>query len=439
MPGKFSPGDVVGCKGGPVRILEYLGEGGQGEVYAVEQNGKKKALKWYKPGGTGRDPEAFYTNLCSNAAKGAPDGKLFIWPEAVTERKDGSFGYVMPLRPEGYHEISEYLLTAVRFRSMQTAVDAALNIARAFRLLHNGGYCYQDLNDGNFFIRPETGEVLVCDNDNVAPEGKHTGIIGKPGYIAPELIRQMPGAVRSPDSLSDRFSMSIIVFMLLCLTRPLEGRRCVRESRTDEFMAKVYGDDAHFILEDPDHPDYGPDETAHRNVYSWWPALPPYVKKFFLRAFGRKAMDNPAFRPTEADWVDLLVRFRSDIVKCACGATVLTRDGRPTKCGKCGKPIRIPCRLQLEKKGYCLPGLPDSRIYRCMVGACDADESLTLVGRVSGGEGGEEPGIQNLSEKYWNAETPSGRQRKAMPQETVPLRPGIRLFIEDETVAILKN
>ena len=103
------------------------------------------------------------------------------------------------------------------------------------------------------------------------------------------------------------------------------------------------------------------------------------------------------------------------------------------------KPIRIPCRLQLEKKGYSLPGLPDSRLYLCMVGVCNADESLTLVGRVSGGEGGEEPGIQNLSDKYWNAETPSGKQRKAMPQETVPLRPGIRLFIEDETVAILKN
>ena len=90
MPGRLSPGDVVGCKGGSVRILEYLGEGGQGEVYAVEQNGKKKALKWYKPGGLGKDPEAFYKNLCSNTAKGAPDRKLFIWPEAVTELLDAA-------------------------------------------------------------------------------------------------------------------------------------------------------------------------------------------------------------------------------------------------------------------------------------------------------------------------------------------------------------
>ena len=27
---------------------------------------------------------------------------------------------------------------------------------------------YQDLNDGNFFIDPQTGKVLICDNDNVA-------------------------------------------------------------------------------------------------------------------------------------------------------------------------------------------------------------------------------------------------------------------------------
>ena len=71
---------------------------------------------------------------------------------------------------------------------MKTIIDAALNIVSAYRILHNNGYCYQDLNNGNFFINPDTGRVLICDNDNVAPDGTHTGIIGKPGYIAPEII-----------------------------------------------------------------------------------------------------------------------------------------------------------------------------------------------------------------------------------------------------------
>ena len=39
---------------------------------------------------------------------------------------------------------------------------------RALGLFITGGYSYQDLNDGNFFINPQSGDVLICDNDNVA-------------------------------------------------------------------------------------------------------------------------------------------------------------------------------------------------------------------------------------------------------------------------------
>jgi DNA-binding helix-hairpin-helix protein with protein kinase domain len=40
-------------------------------------------------------------------------------------------------------------------------VNAALNITAGFRALHNKGYSYQDLNDGNFFINPQNGNVLI--------------------------------------------------------------------------------------------------------------------------------------------------------------------------------------------------------------------------------------------------------------------------------------
>ena len=85
----------------------------------------------------------------------------------------------MGLRPSSYHEITEFMLCNVRFKSFRTVVDAALRIVSAYRILHNAGYSYQDLNDGNFFVDPDTGKVLICDNDNVAPDGYVTGIAGK--------------------------------------------------------------------------------------------------------------------------------------------------------------------------------------------------------------------------------------------------------------------
>ena len=88
-----------------VTILKFLGGGGQGTVYEVDYGGVKKALKWYKELGT--DPEAFRKNLEENIAQGPPT-PAFLWPEDITVWKNGTYGYVMELKPEGYYEIAEF-------------------------------------------------------------------------------------------------------------------------------------------------------------------------------------------------------------------------------------------------------------------------------------------------------------------------------------------
>ena len=59
MNKKFKLGDVIGCVGSPVKVVRWLAEGGQGDVYIVEQNGQQKALKWYKPGEWVKIPRHF--------------------------------------------------------------------------------------------------------------------------------------------------------------------------------------------------------------------------------------------------------------------------------------------------------------------------------------------------------------------------------------------
>lgn len=445
MSNRFQSGDMIRCLSSTVKVVKWLAEGGQGDVYVVEQNGEKKALKWYKPNGMGKDPKAFYENLKQNYFKGAPDKKVFLWPEDITEWKDGAFGYVMPLRPEGYYEVGDFLLTKVKFSSMKTVIDAALNIVSAYRILHNNGYCYQDLNDGNFFINPKNGAVLICDNDNVAPDGTHTGIVGKPGYIAPEIILGAnvadPAKRRMPDTYSDRFSMSIIIFMLFCLTRPMEGKRTLGDTpRTESLMEQVYGSDPHFIMEDINHPEYGPDPAAQKNVFMFWEALPSYMKEFFLKAFSQKAISNPGARPTELNWIQCLVRFRSEILRCQCGVEVLTENGQSTVCSRCKNKIHIPFRLSFTGSNYSIPGVPDSRIYRCQLGPCNANEALFPVGRVLANKTNpNQLGIRNLTEKYWDAETPSGKGKKVLPKDVVPLKGGIKLAIESEKIIIEEN
>lgn len=159
-PKQLELGTQIATKSGTkLSIIRFLGEGGQGSVYEVDYGGMRKALKWYKD--LGRDPEAFRQNLEENVAKGSPS-PAFLWPEDVTVWKDGTFGYVMALRPEGYHEMSEFLIAKVT-ADWKQLIDASMNIVTAFRILHNQGYSYQDLNDGNFFINPKTGDVKIAD------------------------------------------------------------------------------------------------------------------------------------------------------------------------------------------------------------------------------------------------------------------------------------
>lgn len=413
-------------------VKKLLGGGGQGNVYLVDYEGKPMALKWYKKGAMSKDPLAFYRNLVENKEHGAPSSE-FLWPLDVTEWTEGTFGYIMNLKPDGYYEVSDFMVKNVCFSSYKVAIDAALKIVSAYRLLHNEGYSYQDLNDGNFFINPQNGNVLICDNDNVAPDKTETGIIGKPRYMAPEIVMNQ----NMPNSLSDLFSMSVILFILFCMTHPLEGKKSLEPCLTPALQEKLYGSEALFIM-DPADKSNAPHPIIHKNVYIVWPCLPKYMQELFLKAFNQKALKNPNARPKELEWMQNLVRFRSEIVRCSCGNEVFTQDGMPCVCEKCQKKIHIPYRL--EFKDYAIPGMPDSRIYRCQLGVCRADEALHPMGRVISKK--DTPGllgIRNLSGKRWSATTPSGKSRHVMPDEVVPLKDGISFVIDNEKIEIKSN
>lgn len=408
--------------GGEAVVDEWMAEGGQGDVYTVTYNGGKKALKWYKPAGMGKDKQAFYENLKANVMNGSPSSE-FLWPLDITGWRDGMFGYVMDLKPKGYYEVSDFMLTKVRFSSYRTMVDAALHIVSAYRMLHNKGYSYQDLNDGNFFINPQTGDVLICDNDNVAPDLTETGIIGKPRYMAPEIVT----GKEKPNSLSDRFSMSVILFILFTLNHPLEGRRSLTPALTPDLQEKLYGTEALFIM-DKENKDNAPDAVIHRNVLTVWPLLPDYMQSLFFRAFSQEALRNPNKRPKEVDWIKNLVRFQSDIVPCTCGNEVFRKEGKPCQCERCGNTIRISCRIALQD--YSIPGIDGNILYRCQTGPCNVSEALEPVARVVASRTNADVlALKNLSGRNWDVETPSGKAKKILPEEGIPLKNGIKFTV----------
>ena len=407
-------------------VTGNLGEGGQGYVYRVERDGVEKALKWYKPRVVSR---TFYEHIRKNVMDGSPsDG--YVWPMETTEFNGNTFGYIMELRPEGFYDMTDILLRKVEFQSFRRTVDASMGIVNNLRILHNKGYSYQDLNDGNFFINPENGQVLICDNDNVATAGLSTGVLGKPRYMAPEIVLRH----HMPDIHSDRFSLALIIFRLLTLEHPLEGKRVREHTMSPEVQTKLYGKDPVFMF-DPEDERNRPDPELNRNAIAVWECLPGYMRNIFIRAFGKEGLKIPGRRPTEAEWIDALVRFRSNIVTCSCGNEIFVSEDDKAICDQCGKSVEIPLWLELPE--YRIPGMKGSRIYRCQTCIANAEDALKPEGSIIAARNDPSKlGVRNMSDEVWHAVTTKGVDRTVKPGDVVPLKEGIQFDCNGSTIMI---
>ena len=434
--GLFEQGKVINTKEGtkeglPITIKSCLGEGTQGYVYEVIYAGKRKALKWYKTDAL-KDPVSFYKNLEKNVKRGSPN-KSFLWPEAITEKTEGSFGYIMDIIPDGYIEFSEYLVSdgGCGFTTYKAAVEVGIRIISAFRSIYNIGYSYQDISSGNFFIKPKTGDVLICDNDNVAPNGTFTGIIGTPQYMAPEIVM----GKSKPNTHTDEFSLAVALFMILCKGHPLEGEHWCVSCLTPEKEEKLYGSLATFIF-DPDDASNRPVKGVHDYVIKMWEALPQYVKEAFISAFSQDAIKNPDRRVTYLEWLKIFARFQSDIVRCrSCGGEIFIQNLTDTECGDCGTIYEVKNTFKLYE--YSVTAAKNTRIYRCQVGLCNADQALDPIGFVVCKN--NNPNIlelKNMTDNVIIGITPSGKTNQVVPGDIVPIKSGIQLKVFDGTIEI---
>ena len=396
--------------GSQATVIKELGRGGQGIVYLVDLAGQQMALKWYHnpPSNT------FYKNLEHNVNAKAPSD-AFIWPEYLTVKEYGSYGYLMRLRPNDYYEFGNYLLARKNFKSFDAMLAAAMKICDGFMMLHRYGFSYQDLNDGNFFIRPTDGDVLICDNDNVMAQGESSGIMGKARYMAPEVV-----AGSSPDKYSDRFSLSVILFMLFFANHPFEGAKVVAcPCMTEQFEKKFYGSEAVFIYDKDDKSNL-PVRGVHQNVIRRWPVFPSLLKETFIEQFGKAKLTTPNARMIEQDWKRIISKVRDELVICpSCHEeTFLDTKSGNCKCMNCGVDINANNRLCIGSRSIILT--PNTKLYIDEDNSADAevdvfpsDNKLMI--------------IRNLATAAWHVDTPSGKVKVVEPGDFMPVLNGLKI------------
>ena len=424
--------------GGTAKVLKELGSGGQGIVYLVEFNGMKWALKWYDIDKI-KKPKEFRDNIRNNMADGAPSNK-FLWPKYLTkENENGTFGYLMELKPDSFDSFVDILNTykieidpltgratkkTVRFTSLYAMVTAVINIVNAFRQLHRAGKSYQDLNDGGFFINVDTGAVLVCDCDNIAPEGSNFGIGGKPGYMAPEIVR----GVAKPDVQSDKYSLAVVLFKLLFRGDPMEGEKVVKDvCLTEASELRHYGQNAVFVY-DPKDTSNRPVRGIHDNVIKFWRLYPDYIKDAFTQSF-TEGLTDPNKRIIENEWQKLFIRLRSEIIMCGCGRTNFTSmfekpDEKTYQCPKCGMKFAT---MHFSGSDYRMPLYVGCRFFECEIDP-ESDDFLSVAGELVENKLKQGLlGIKNCSSRSWRVKMPDNTFYDIEPGNGFPIWPGLEI------------
>lgn len=411
------------------QVVKELGRGGQGIVYLVNYDDGQYALKWYiqkcKP--------AFYTNLEYNVKSGAPNNS-FLWPLAISKpNQHGSFGYIMKLRPKEYEELGAFMLAKARFASPEALIEAALQICSAFQRLHINGLSYQDMNDGNFFINPNTGDILICDNDNVAPNKVNLGIVGKSGYMAPEIVDKEA----MPDRYTDYFSLGVILFILFYLNRPFEGKRVVScPCLTEAAERKFFGKECVFIM-DPVNDSNRPDPRFHKNVMRRWAYFPRLLRETFIKAFSKEAIQNPTKRIMDKTWQQVLLQLRAQYVECPhCGnKTFIDPDSPASQCVRCHQSIARP--MMLKVGNYRLPLVEGQKIFKCQSQASMNVDLSAVSGIVIRNPQSGKLGIQNMSGATWAVSLPNGDVKNIEEGRGLPALADLKIKFNHDVTALI--
>lgn len=426
MEGQLKNGTIMTSESGNKYIVKnLLGAGGQGEVYDVECDGSHYALKWYfKGSATARQKKLLETII----AKGSPDVS-FLWPiELIVPMQGDLFGYIMPLRPKYYKSIVDLMKKRVN-PSFYVICRTAYNLTKGYQKLHAMGAKYQDISFGNLFFNPDNGDVLICDNDNVSfDSAKPGGVLGTPGFMAPEIVR----GEKRPSRETDRYSLAVLLFYLFMVNHPLEGKQEASIKCMDmAARVKLYGTNPIFIF-DPDNKTNRPVPGIHDNANIYWPMYPEKLRQLFTKSF-TIGLSQPSKRVTEPEWMTLFANMMSGMLKCSCGASNFYDEDLETKgaahiCWNCQQAIHVPAKIVIGKNKILLNS--DSKLTRHHI--YNDYDMETIVGSVV--QNPKNPslwGIKNEDMVNWTYEKEDGTQIPVEIGRSASIASGVKIHFSD--------
>ncbi|MDF1513500.1 MAG: serine/threonine protein kinase, partial [Anaerolineae bacterium] len=253
------------------------------------------------------------------------------------------------------------------------------------------------------------------------------GVLGTPRFMAPEIVR----GEAYPSMHSDVFSLAVLLFYMLMMHHPLEGKRELAIKCLDlPAMNKLYGTDPLFIY-DPHDDSNRPVPGIHDNAIIFWKLYPTFIRDMFIEAFTLGIHDAHNGRVRESEWRVAMVHLRDSIYFCGhCGMenfydkqTLIDSGGQLGQCWNCRHDLVLPPRIRINDDVVMLNyntelfphHIDSSRLY---------DFSTPLARVIQHPRDPSIWGLQNLSAEKWVSTTENGTISDVPPKRSVTLAKG---------------
>jgi len=410
------------------KVEKFLGAGGQGEVYVISKDGNSLALKWY----LARSATPFQEDILQNLVRRSIPNQKFLWPlEIINVQNVNGFGYTMPILNDKFKSFNLWLNKKIE-PTLRLLITTCLELADGFHQLHAMGLCYQDLSLNNIYFDPKIGNILIGDTDNIVINGDNrSNIMGTPKYMAPEIVR----GDSKPNTQTDLFSLAVMIFYIMFLSHPLEGKKETEIPIFDfEAMKKIYGTEPKFIF-DPNDSSNRPDPVYHPNATAFWEIYPAFLKKIFIKAFTDGLFDPLHGRVIETEWLSVLSKLRDHIYYCRhCRAENFYDPDKKINqvaCWRCKRLITMPYWIVINKNTIKNTVMlnNDTKLFLHHIDPSRSYDFSQVVAEVVNHP--TDPtiwGLRNLTRDKWTAKTNSGKIVEKEPGKSIVLTEGTIIY-----------
>lgn len=225
--------------------------------------------------------------------------KFTVGEEIIYDDSAMIVGYIMPrvLGASPLYKLmdpSERALLPLEYKDSRFLYHVAMNMARAFYVIHKQHHIMGDTNPTNILVTSD-GEVILIDCDSFQIQRNSTE------FYAADRRSSSSNTTLEVSTASDLINMAVLIFQLLMQgAHPFAGRNRNSISKSKEMRAQRI-----FIF---DHPAYKPiDGTPSFNC------LPESLRSLFVDAF----TNQPHNPPSAVDWVKTLKSVSSQLVQCS--------------------------------------------------------------------------------------------------------------------------